>query len=285
MLRALLLSSCLALGIAAVPVAVTAQTRTAVELRAETLAMFEAVGMEESFLIIAEAGQRDALSLEDDLFPGQGGAAWAAIVDRLVTPELLRDTFTSAFPEQRLSPERTAEVVAFFSTDLGQRIVTGELTAWRAIDDPDIEAAANAVYQQQLADADPRLELLTRLIDSNDFIDLNVMGGLNANVAFLQGLADGGAYAEPVTEDMILSQVWQQEPQMREDTVLWLYSYQLMAYADLSDADLEAYIEFSESDAGRAYNTALFAGFDAIFTEMSYRLGATAAGFMSGQPL
>lgn len=284
MLRALCLSLAVAFGPgAAVPV--LAQAAPPVALRTDTLALFEAVGMEESFDIIAEAGIRDALSLEEDLFPGRGGASWAALVDRLVTPDLLRETFTRAFPESRLGEAQMTEILAFFTSETGRRIIEGELAAWRAITDPEIEEAANAVYFRRLAEGDPRIDLLTRLIESNDFVDLNVMGGLNANVAFLQGLSDGGAYEQDVSEEMILSQAWQQEPRLREDTTLWLYSYQLMAYSSLTDADLQAYIAFCESEAGQAYNAALFTGFDAIFTDMSYRLGATAAGFMTGAPL
>lgn len=284
MLRAFCLSLAVAFGPgAAAPV--LAQAAPPVALRADTLALFEAVGMQESFDIIAEAGIRDALSLEDDLFPGRGGASWAALVDRLVTPELLSDTFFRAFPESRLGEDHMDEILAFFTSGTGRRIVEGELAAWRAITDPEIEEAANAVYHRRLSEGDPRLELLTRLIESNDFVDLNVMGGLNANMAFLQGLADGGAYEQDVSQEMILSQAWQQEPRLREDTTLWLYSYQLMAYSGLGDEDLLAYIDFCESEAGQAYNSALFIGFDAIFTDMSYRLGATAAGFMTGSPL
>ena len=279
MLRAICLSMSILVWAAA------AHAQGAVSLREETLTLFEAIGLEESFDIMAEAGARDGRGLEETLFPGRGGAAWGGVIDRLYTIDALRAAFTGGFPEHRLESGQAEEITAFFASDLGQRIVEGELTAWRAITDPGVEEAANEIYFQHLSDADPRLELLERFTEANDFVDFNVMGALNASFAFLRGMSDGGAYEQEIPEDLILSQVWQGEPEIREDTVLWLYSFQLMAYSDLSDDEMEAYIAFSESPAGQLYNATLFAGYDAVFTEMSYRLGNAAAVFMTGEPL
>ena len=279
MLRAICLSFSLVFGAGA------ALAQGAVELRADTLAMLDAVGMEQSFEIMVQAGTRDGRGLEDDLFPGRGGGSWSSVVDRIYTPDALRAVFHSGFPEDRLSEDRAGEILAFFSSDLGQRIVAGELAAWAAITDQAVEDAANEVYFQHLANADPRLDLLNRFTEVNGFVDFNVMGALNANFAFLRGMSDGGAYERPVPQDMILTQVWQSEPEIREDTVLWLYSFQLLAYADLTNAELEAYIAFSETEAGQLYNSTVFAGYDAVFSEMSYRLGNAAAIFMTGEPL
>lgn len=278
MLRAICLSVSLVIG------AGPALAQSAPPLREDTLAMLDAIGMEQSINIMVQAGVRDGRGLEDDLFPGRGGAAWGGVVDRLYAPDTLRAYFYEGFPEDRLAQDRAAEITAFFSSDLGERIVEGELTAWEAITDQAVEDAANEVYFQHLAEANPRLELLERFTEVNGFVDFNVMGALNANFAFLRGMSDGGAYERPIPEDMILTQVWQSEPDIREDTILWLYSFQLMAYADLTDEELEAYIAFSESEAGQLYNSTVFAGYDAVFSEMSYRLGNAAALFMTGEP-
>lgn len=280
------LSFCLAIGLGAVAAPVHAQAPVAqTSLRADTLALFDAVGMEESFAIMVDTGRRDAGALADSLFPRRDGQGWAQMVDRLYTPTALRRTFVDAFPEDRMSVARAREILDFFTSDIGQRVVEGELTAWRAITDPEVEAAAIALYEQRQADGDPRIDLLSRMIASNDFVDLNVMAALNSNYAFLLAMSDGGAYERPIAQDTILRRVWQEEPRIREEATRWLYAFQLMAYDNLTDAELEAYIAFSESGAGQAYNSALFAGFDAVYTEMSGRLGIAAAQFMTGEPL
>lgn len=279
MLRALCFSVSICLGAGA------AFAQSSVALRDDTLAMLDAIGMEESINIMVQAGVRDGRGLEDNLFPGRGGVAWGNVVDRLYAHDTLRNAFYDGFPEDRLTEERVGEILDFFSSELGERIVEGELTAWAAITDQDVEDAANEVYFQRLAEADPRLELLEQFTEVNGFVDFNVMGALNANFSFLRGMSDGGAYENPIPEDMILTQVWQSEPEIREDTILWLYSFQLMAYADLTDQELEAYIAFSESEAGQLYNSTVFAGYDAVFSRMSYRLGNAAALFMTGEPI
>ena len=266
--------------------AALAQTTAPVaELSPELAALFDAVGMDENFEILAEIGMADAIGLEENLFPGRGGDAWRTILTGLYQSGPLQATFTEAFPADRLSAEDVDQVTLFYSTELGQRIISGELTAWRAISDDAVEEAANAAYFQRLEDNSPRLDLLSRFIEVNGFVDLNVSGALNSNYAFYRGLSDAGAYEQAMPPAMMLNEVWGLEPEIRRETVLWLYSFQLMAYEGLSDAEMETYIAFSETPAARAFNAALFAGFDAVFEAMSYRLGSAAALFMTGQRL
>ena len=78
-----------------------------------------------------------------------------------------------------------------------------------------------------------------------------------------------------------MQQVWDQEAEIREDTVIWLFSYLTLAYQPLSDEELQLYIDFSSSQYGQALNRALFAGFDRMFAEISRALGF-AAGQLSG---
>ena len=54
---------------------------------------------------------------------------------------------------------------------------------------------------------------------------------------------------------------------IRQNTTEWVYSFLLLAYEPLEDADLETYIAFSETGAGQDLNAAMFAAFDG----MSYR--------------
>ena len=58
-----------------------------------------------------------------------------------------------------------------------------------------------------------------------------------------------------------------------------------MAYAPLSTEELGTYTEFSRTEAGRALNAALFAGFDTVFTDVSRQLGRAAGTELTGQDL
>ncbi len=186
-------------------------------------------------------------------------------------------------PQDAFTPEELAELLAFFTSDTGSAIVQAEVTARRAFTAPGVEEAANEIYADALASDAPRLELLERFNDVNALIDLNVSGALNSNFAFYRGLVDGGAFEVPLPEELMLAEVWGQEPMIREDTVEWLYSYQLLAYDKIPDAQLEEYIALSATPAGQALNRALFTAFDAMFMAVTHDLGAAAAIFMAGE--
>ncbi len=282
MLRACLFSIPLVFSVA-VADAQRAPDRGAMPASVETL--LDLVGMDESYVIMSEAGQRDAQQLEEDLFASSGAGAWQTIIADLYHPDELRAAFTSGFAFDRMDDDTLSDAISFWGSDLGQRIVEAELTAWDAMSDEEIEELANEIYFQRVADNDPRLPILERFTEVNDFVDLNVAGALNSNFAFYRGMADGGAYQFDMPQDMMLAEVMGQEPEIRENAILWLYSFQLMAYDNLSDADIEAYIAFSESEAGQTYNAAIFQGYDNVFETMSYRLGMAAAIFMTGDEL
>lgn len=264
---------------------VNAQTDTAplAERAPEVVEMLETLRIYEILEVMAREGVDAAETLEADMFPGEGGAAWIAAANRIHGADRLTRLFEEAFPVDGITPEQTAQVTAFFSADPGRTIAEAELTARSVFLEKGVEEAANAAFRDAVEDGDPRLDILTDFITVNDLIERNVTGALNSNFAFYRGLVDGGAFEVDLPEDLMLNEVWGQEAELRRDTIEWLYSFQLFAYDSLSDADLEAYVAFSETEAGAALNTALFTAFDAMFEEVSYDLGAAAARFVAGE--
>ncbi|MDG4648816.1 hypothetical protein P6F26_10210 [Roseibacterium sp. SDUM158017] len=290
MSRSLILATSIAVALAgAVPVASGAQTMPGASLpplseRAPHVEeMLEALHLYEVLAIMASEGIEAARTLEADMFPGEGGAAWSAEAHRIHGEDRMTGLFEDAFPLDALSEEEVAQVTAFFTAEPGARIADAEVEARRAFLDPRAEDMANAAFRAAIAEGDPRIELLTGFIEANDLVERNVAGALNSNFAFYRGLADGGAFEVEIPEDLMLSEVWAQEPQLRRDTIEWLYSFQLSAYDDLSDSDLEAYVAFSGTEAGQALNAALFAAFDTMFEQLSHELGDAAAGFIAGE--
>ncbi len=122
-----------------------------------------------------------------------------------------------------------------------------------------------------------------RYITTGDMLNRNVTSALNSNVQFLRGLAEGGAIE--MSEDDILADVSGDLDATREDTASWLFGFLLLAYHPLDDTELEAYIAFSQSDAGQALNRALFNGFGAAYDDISYALGRAVALNMTTQEL
>lgn len=225
-------------------------------------------------------------SLKEEMFPGQGGDAWAATVALIYDEPTMRARFGEALAaELGDDPDTVAASAAYFDTPLGQRILTLEIEARRALMDKSVEEAALEHLQGMIAADDPRLDRLRNFATVNDLVEANVQGALNANLGFYQGMAEADAFDEDMTEDDMLAEVWGQEDQVRKDTVDWLFPFLALAYGPLSDAELQSYIDFSATPAGQKLNTALFAAFDAVFVRISRDLGRAVAHQIAGEDI
>jgi hypothetical protein len=278
----------LALAGALAPQQVTAQTAPEMsaplaERAPEVVEMLEALRLYDVLAIMSTEGIEAAMTLEADMFPDNGGAPWALEANRIQGPDRIISLFEEAFPLDLMSQDDVARVTAFFTAEPGVRIADAEVAGRRAFLEPGVEELANDAFREAIGAEDPRLDLLTAFIETNDLVERNVSGALNSNFAFYRGLSEGGAFEVEIPEELMLSEVWGQEPELRRDTIEWLYSFQLSAYSGLEDADIEAYTAFSATDAGTALNAALFAAFDTVFNQLSFELGLAAAGFIVGE--
>lgn len=246
--------------------------------------LFDALGLPEVIDIMRTEGVEYGGSLEDEMFPGRGGPAWPAVVERIYDPVMMSDTLREAL-DRGLEDDELDTLLSFFGSERGERIVRYEVSARGALLDEGVEAAAEDRYREMRAGGDNRLMLIDRFVEVNDLVESNVMGAMNANYAFYAGLADSGAFGNSLSEQEILADVWAQEAEIREETETWVYSYLSMAYQPLEAGDLEAYVALSETDAGRALNAALFAGFDEVFVSISRSLGIAASRMMVGEDI
>ncbi|NVO27584.1 DUF2059 domain-containing protein [Donghicola sp. C2-DW-16] len=246
--------------------------------------LFQAMRVEDVVDIMRQEGMNYAGTLAEEMLPDGATKRWEAAVGRIYDTESMRKGLESRFAES-VADEDLSEVIDFFESDLGKRVVDLEISAREALLDPAIEDASRDNFERMVENADERLEQVGEYIDANDLVEANVAGALNSNFAFLQGLADGGARGAEMSEEEMLATIWQQEEDVRTETRVWLYSYLLMAYAPLDESDLDKYIEMSRSQAGRAMNRALFDGFDPMFTAISSALGQEIARIGSDQEL
>ncbi|MCY4335697.1 MAG: hypothetical protein OXC60_13650 [Litoreibacter sp.] len=125
------------------------------------------------------------------------------------------------------------------------------------------------------------VEAYQEFIDINGFVDNNLAGALNSNLAFYRGLASNPEF-RTMDESTMFEQVYQQAEQIRKDMVDWTMNFSVLAYSVLSLEEMQDYIDSSASEAGQVLNSALFAGFDQVFEYHSYELGRAMAEFMAG---
>lgn len=266
---------------------VRAETGTAApaaEASVATLAQTMRFG--DLFAVLRDEGVAYGDTLETDMFPAGGGPGWDRAVATIYDAPKLAAAFETALATQLDDdPEALAEIIAFFSSDLGQRIVALEIDARRAFLDTAAEEAARVAADRRAAGRDPKVALIGRFIEAGDLLEMNVAGALSGNLAFMKGMSGTGAYGAPLPEDQLMSDIWAREDQIRDDTNTWLYAYLGLAYDPLTEAELEAYVAFSESPAGRRLNAALFTAFDAVFQEVSHDLGRAAGIAMQGSDI
>ncbi len=248
---------------------------------AEINTLFEAMRISELMGILRQEGIEQSSDLSDSMFPDRA-AAWSLVVSGIYDIPSLNKAFRDAFGAE-LANDDVSELIDFYTSEQGVRIVEQELSARTTLIDPIAEEAAIIAFADMVTGDPDRVERIEAFVAANDLVELNVMGGLNSSLAFYNGLADGDAFE--MTQEEILSTVWGQEEEIRANSYEWLTAYLGLAFHLLDDADVDAYVDMSESEAGADLNRALFAGYDTIFSSISYAIGTAAAQFAMGEDI
>lgn len=252
------------------------------EVRIE--ALFNALSLPDMIDIMREEGLAYGADIAADLLAGRPTGDWDAALAAIYDPDRMQQEVLRELG-LALADDDITPILAFFEAEPGATIINLEVTARRALLDDAVEAASKDAAIIARMDETPRYQLIDRFVTVNDLVETNVVGAMNSNYAFYIGLKQGGAFPADLTEDQILSDVWSQEAEIRDNTTEWVYSFLLLAYSPLSDADLETYIAFSETPAGIALNRAIFQAFDGLFDDISRSLGLAAAREMITQEL
>ena len=290
-LRNFILAACLGLAPLSVPHVGFADTTLAPQSSqsadsARIAALTDTLMMGQVMSVMRDEGLDYGHTLETEMFAGRGGDRLPVVDGGIYDPDEMRRRFDAALGlELAVAGVDLGKIEAFFGSAQGQRILTLEIDARRALLDAGVEDAAKLAWSD-MGDKNPgRADLIRQFVQANDLVESNVMGALNANLAFYRGMAESDSFPEEMTEEQMLQDVWDQEPDIRAETESWLYPYLALAYEPLADSDLETYIAFSESPAGKRMNAALFAAFDVVFTQISADLGAAAARQMQGEDI
>lgn len=246
--------------------------------------LLEALGMPEIIEIMRKEGLSYGQTLAEDMIPGGPTDQWDMAVSTIYDTEMMYEEVRGAFGEAVAGDDIDA-MLDFFTSSPGEKIIKLEVSARRAMLDEAVEEASKENAAIAMMDQTPRYVLVQEFVEVNDLIEANVVGSLNSSYAFYTGLIDGGAMPADVTTETALQNVWSQEPDVRSDTTEWVYSFLLMAYQPLSDAELEAYIAFSRTEAGQDMSGALFSAFDGMFDDISRGLGLASSRFMVSQEL
>ena len=249
-------------------------------------AILDALQTETLLEVLQDEAVEAGTVLAGEMMPGRAAEGWAQTVERINAPArtgpILKARFAGA-----LEGRHAGAILEYLSAPLGQRIVGLELSAREALRDPEVQQAVLVRYGDMEQAGDPRVDQIEAFIKVNDLIDANVVGALNANAAFLKGMgaAAAGGQASGLSEGDILTQVWQQEPELRAETEDWVRAFVALAYQPLSEAEMADYVAFCATPAGQAMNKALFEAFEALFVTTSYQTGEALGRWISSEDL
>lgn len=240
--------------------------------------------------VLSEEGRAQGGDLGADLFDPVSAARWRAAVEAIHQPARMRAIFDAALDGALAGQQPAVEAIAaYFAQPEQGRILDLELDARQALVDPALSDAAALAWQRIDAADAPRAAALRRFVQVNDLIEANVAGGMNANLAFLRGMAEtteaGAPGLGPQDEAGLLADIWSQEEVIRAETEDWLMPYLALAYRPLGTEAVDAYSDFCASAPGQALNRALLAAYDALFVAISADLGRAAGRMMAGSDL
>lgn len=273
--------SILAPALAAVGVFVAAPV-----VASQTDEIMAVLRLPEVFSILSAEGESYGEELDANMLDGAGGAAWAEAVRQIYQPDRLLPQFETALRKAvDVSGTDFTPVLDRFRSDLGVQATSLEISARRAMLDPDVEDASRLTLEELRAEEAPRLALIEEFVSVNNLVEDNVISGLNANLAFYQGLRDAGAIGPEMGEGDMLAEVWSQEDAIRAETDTWVNAYLTMAYAPLSDDDLRRYTDMTRGAEAQALNRVITEAYNAVFMDVSRQLGRAAGAVLAGQDL
>jgi len=254
-------------------------------------ALADALRISDTVDIMREEGLVYADQVADAMLPEIDDSGWQRQVSQLYDADRMENLVLQGL-KRALEGVDLAPMLAFYSSDAGQRAVALELEARRSFLDPETEAAARAAAADAAAREDgpqaDRLDWVQRLIEGSDLIERNVTASLNADMMFWRGVIDGGGpgpvgdesdeadLADAVTADLDAT---------RRESEAWLTAFLLVACGPLTSAQLEAYAAFFETRDGRILNAALFDAFNAMYDQQAYLLGRSVGNWMNSAPL
>ena len=234
--------------------------------------LFDTLRMADIIEVMHKEGLTYGHDLGEEWIPERTGPGWDAEVARVYDQDQMLETMKSVFAKT-LGETDTTALEAFFVSDTGQTILTLESSARAAFLDTTLEEAAKERLAVLEKDGDGRLKQVKDFVEANDYVERNVVGAMNSNLAFYEGLFSVGGRLGNRMPDELLEDVWAQEPQIRESTTEWLLAYLTMSYQPLTDAQLEAYRDLLLTDEGKAMTYAMFEGFDVMYVDISRNLG------------
>lgn len=230
-----------------------------------------AIKLDQVMEILRQEGQAHRQELDETHLDNAGGSFLEAQVEDIYDTKWMQKQISVALTAH-LSDSQLDRAILFFETGVGKTVVALENSARAAISDETIEEMARDAYENEPRDTQ-FFKLVDEYIQVNDLVDQNVQNSLSADFYFFRGLD----LATTQDDAELWAELLLQKDLKTAEATTWIYSFLLLAYQPLTEAQLRENIAFSRTETGRAFNKALFDGFDQMFDDISYQLGRAVA--------
>lgn len=194
-----------------------------------------------------------------------------AMIDRMFQPDMLFAAVVARV-EGSFEPSEYDALEAYFSQGVGLRATEAEKFAQSQPQGTNEEARLIAI--EDLLENDPeRLDQISRLIVSMDLVASGSAMAMNLGYAMLSGMASSGQLPGDLSDARILGMLNIQRGQIEERIFDGSIESSAYTYKDLSDADMEDYISFLESDLGQKLYNVLNTALVDVLTAVTRKFG------------
>ena len=170
-------------------------------------------------------------------------AALAAFDGGLVIDQLVRAL------QARHTMEDFSAAASFFDSALGRRVTLAENAAQKITDDAMVKAEGGAILARLMQEDPARLALYRRMVEDSGLLESALASTMSMNLAMVTGMQASGLLPYSMLND--------QRGAIATELERSIYIQAAFTYAEISDADMQAYADFLTGPVGRDFYAAL----------------------------
>jgi hypothetical protein len=233
-------------------------------------AMLRLLGFDTAIIGFVEEVKRTDPGLASD--DREFDAARKAVADRVFQPDILFRA-VAALVDGKFDDAEYDALDAYFSQGVGLRVTEAEKYAQSPENAAEIEEETPGIIEDLLANNRERLNQIEQMIETTDVVGSGTAMAMNLGYAMISGMASAGELPGGFTDDQILMMLNARRDQIEAEVFNNAVLSAAFTYRDISNADMEDYLVFLQSDLGRKLYSVLEDAQVGVLTEASRKFG------------
>tara|TARA_R110000850_G_scaffold6655_4_gene25618 strand:+ start:773 stop:1585 length:813 start_codon:yes stop_codon:yes gene_type:complete len=178
-------------------------------------------------------------------------AALAAFDGGLVIDQLVRAL------QARHTMEDFSAAASFFDSALGRRVTLAENAAQKITDEAMVKAEGGEILARLMQEDPARLALYRRMVEESGLLESALASTMSMNLAMVTGMQASGLLPYSMSQDEMIAMLNDQRGAIATELERSIYIQAAFTYAEISDADMQAYADFLTGPVGRDFYAAL----------------------------